>query len=151
MQDVEIFAGFETDSATGSDGDLGPGARVAAHAGFARFDGKYAEAAQLDAIVGSQGFLHGFKDSVHGGLRLGSRKAGAIDDTLNQVLLNQTDRPFLRRTACAASEPVCSEVNGRRGAFRLSMPGGNRRAYAPGPLAAKRSLIEAFSLRAHDR
>jgi len=83
VENLEVFAWLEADGFAGGDGDLGASARVAADAGFARLYGEDAEAAELDAVAVAEGFLHGFKDGIDGGLRLGTWKAGALDYPLD--------------------------------------------------------------------
>ncbi len=92
-QDLEVFAGFEADGFAGVDADLGAGAGVAAYAGLAGLDGEDAEAAQFDAVVLGEGGLHGFEDGVDGGFGLDAREAGALHDSLDEVLFDQADSP----------------------------------------------------------
>ena len=99
VEELKIFAGLEADGFAGGDGDFGAGAGVAADAGFAGLDGEDAEAAEFDAVACAQGLLHGFEDGVHGGFCLGARKAGAFNDPLDEVLLDQWVSP-----SCAESE-----------------------------------------------
>ncbi len=94
---MEFFAGFEADCFAGGDGDLGAGAGVAANAGLAGLDGEDAEAAELDAVFGGEGVLHGLEDGVHGRLGLDAGEAGAFDDALNQVLFDHEIEPAFQR------------------------------------------------------
>ena len=89
VDDLEVFAGFEADGFAGGDGDFGSGAGIAADAGFAGLDGEDAEAAELDAIAFDHGLLHGVEDGVDGGFRFGADDAGALDDTLDEILFDQ--------------------------------------------------------------
>src|SRR5262249_20586852 len=68
--------------------DLGPGARIAPNAGFARTHIENAKSTQLNALPLGQGFLHAFKDCFHGqlGLRLGD--AGFVDHFVDDIELN---------------------------------------------------------------
>lgn len=91
---LQILAGFEADGAAGGDIDAGAGAGVAAYAGFARFHGKNAEAAQLDAFAAAQRTLHGVEDGIDGCLGLVARQTGALHDTLDEILFDQAQTPF---------------------------------------------------------
>jgi len=90
---VQLFTGLEADSFAGGNADLGAGAGVAADAGFAGFDGEDAESAKLDAVAFAEGFLHGFKDGVDGGLCLDTGEPGSFYDTLDEVLFDQSGSP----------------------------------------------------------
>jgi hypothetical protein len=92
VQQVELFTGLEADCLARSDGDFGAGARIAADAGFARLDGKDAEAAKFDAITGDKSLLHAFEDGVYRSLCFGSWQAGAFNNPLYKILLNHLGR-----------------------------------------------------------
>ena len=85
---MEFLAGLEANGFAWCDGYLGTGARVAADSGFARFDGKYTEAAEFDTIACYEGLLHAVEDCVNGRLCLGSWQPGAFNNPLYKVLLN---------------------------------------------------------------
>jgi len=89
IQQVQFFAGFEAHSLAGGNADLGSGTRVAANAGLARLDGEDAKATELNAVACDEGLLHAFEDGVNGSLRLGSRKPGPLDDSLDEILFDQ--------------------------------------------------------------
>jgi hypothetical protein len=89
VEDLEVFAWLEADGLAGGDGDLGAGAGVAADAGFAGLYGEDAEAAELDAVAGAEGGLHGLKDGVDGGFGLGAGEAGTFHYSLDEILLDQ--------------------------------------------------------------
>jgi hypothetical protein len=86
---VELFAGLEAHSLSWGDCDLGTGAGIAAHAGFTRFDGEDAEAAELNAVAFAERLFHGLEDGINGGFRLDAWKPGAFDNSLDEVLLDQ--------------------------------------------------------------
>jgi hypothetical protein len=100
---VKVFARLEAYSLAGRDADLGASSRVAADAGFARLDGKDAEASQLDAFAGDQGLLHASKDGVDRTLRLRSGKSGTLDDPLDKVLFDQIGPPLSRKLQTAGN------------------------------------------------
>ena len=87
---MELFAGLEPNRFPGSDADLGSGAWVPANAGLACTHAEDPKAAQFDALTGRQGLLESFKDSVHRSLCLGAGQPCALDDVMNDVLLNQS-------------------------------------------------------------
>ncbi len=86
---VQFLARLEADCLPGSDADLGSGTRIAANAGFAGADAEYSETAQLDALAGGQRLLQSFEDSINRSFRLGARKAGTLDDMVDDILLDQ--------------------------------------------------------------
>ncbi len=88
--------GLKRTALAGRNGNLRAGARVAANAGLAGADAEDAEAAQLDAVACGERLLEPFEDRIHGGLSLGARQAGTLDNVMYDVLLNQ------RRTLSAA-------------------------------------------------
>ena len=89
VEDLEVFAGLEADCLAGGDGDLGACAGIAADAGLAWLDSKDPKAAKLDTVALAESGLHGFKDAVHGRFGLGAGEAGALDYSLDEVLLDQ--------------------------------------------------------------
>jgi hypothetical protein len=89
VDQVKVFAWLKTHSLAGRDTDLGAGARVASHPGLTGFDGKDAEASQLDSVALGQRALHGLEDGVYGGLGLDARESRAFDDPLDEILLDQ--------------------------------------------------------------
>ena len=94
LEGLEVFAGFEADGAAGGDVDFCAGAGIAADARFAGFYGEDAEAAEFDAVALGEGGLHGAEDGVDRGFGLGAGQAGALDDALDEVLLDQAGTPF---------------------------------------------------------
>ncbi len=96
VEEVEVFAWLEADGFSGFDGDLCAGAGVAADAGFAGLDGEDAEAAELDAVACDHALLHAEEDGVYGGLGLDAGEAGALDDALDEILLDHPVTPFGR-------------------------------------------------------
>lgn len=92
---MKVFAGLEADGFAGFDGDFGSCAGVAAYAGFAGFDGENAEATKLNAVAGDHALFHAEEDGVYGGLGLDAGKAGALDDFLDEILLDHPES-FLR-------------------------------------------------------
>ena len=69
------------------------GARIAADAGFARFHGEDAEAAQFDAVALLQRALHLLEHGLHGHLGFGLGDAGLVDDFVDDVELDQNAPP----------------------------------------------------------
>ena len=89
VEEVQLFTGLEPDGLAGSDADLGASPRIAADAGLAWLDGEDAKAAKLDPVARDEGLLHGFEDGINSGLRFGSGKTGPLDDSLDEILLDQ--------------------------------------------------------------
>src|SRR5271154_5073717 len=69
---LEFLAGFEAYGFAGGDADFFAGARVAANAGFARFDAEDAKAAKFDALAAAQRHFERLEDGLHGLLRFGA-------------------------------------------------------------------------------
>jgi len=88
VEEVQFFAGLEANGFAGRDADFGTGAGVAADARLAGLDGEDAEAAQLNAVAFAEGGLHGVEDDIHGSFCLGPWKTCALDNPLNQILLD---------------------------------------------------------------
>ena len=86
---MKLFAGFEPYSLAWGDAHLSACAGIAANAGFAGADAENAKSAQFDALARGQGLLQALKDRIHGCLRLGPWKAGALDYVMDDVLFNQ--------------------------------------------------------------
>ncbi len=87
---MELFAGFESNRFPGCDADLGSGTRIPANPGLAGAHTEDPKPAQFDALAGRQGLLESFKDSVHRSLCLGAGQPCALNDVMNDVLLNQS-------------------------------------------------------------
>jgi hypothetical protein len=86
---VQFLARLETHRFAGCDADLGSGAGIATDAGLASANAENAKSAQFDTLTGSQGLFEAFEDGIHSCLGLGAGKAGALDDVMYDVLLNQ--------------------------------------------------------------
>ena len=89
FQGMKFLARFKADSFSRSDAHLGAGARITADACFAGADAENAKSAQFNALTGGQGLLEALENGIHRSLRLGPRKAGALDYMMDDVLLNQ--------------------------------------------------------------
>ena len=89
IEEMELLTRLEANSLAGSDADLGASPRIAADAGLAWLDGEDAKAAKLDPVARDEGLLHGFEDGINSGLRFGSGKTGPLDDSLDEILLDQ--------------------------------------------------------------
>jgi len=89
---MQLFAGLEADRLAGGDGDLGTRSWVAAYAGLARFYGKNAESAKLNAVARDEGRLHALEDCVYCGLCFRSWQAGTLNNPLYKILLNHLGR-----------------------------------------------------------
>ena len=89
VQGMEFFSRFETDCFAGGDTDFSSGAGIAADPGFACADAEDAKSAQFDALSRGQSLFEALENRIHGGLCLGSRQAGALDNVMDDVLLNQ--------------------------------------------------------------
>ena len=99
IQGVEFFPRLESDGLAGGNADFRSGPGVAADARFAGPDAEDAEAAQFDAVAGGQGLFEAFKDGVHGGFRFGAGQPGALNDVMNDVLLDQSVYPIGEESA----------------------------------------------------
>ena len=86
---MKLLAWLESHGFTRSDAHLGTGAWITANAGFAGADAENAESAQFDTLTGGQGLLEALENGIHRSLRLGPGKAGALDNMMDDVLLNQ--------------------------------------------------------------
>ena len=92
---VQLLAGLEAYGFAGGDADFGAGARIATDAGLARADAEDAETAEFDTFSCCEGFFEALKHRIDGRFCLGSRKACALDDLMNNVLLDQCRRPLM--------------------------------------------------------
>jgi hypothetical protein len=86
---MKFLAGLEAHSLAWGDAYFGSGAGIAANAGFAGADAENAKSAQFDALACGQSLLQALENRIHGRLRLGPRKAGALDYVMDDVLFNQ--------------------------------------------------------------
>jgi hypothetical protein len=94
VQGVELFAWLESDGFAGGNADFRSGSWVAADACLARTDAENTEAAQFNAISRGQGLFEAFKNGVHGGFRFGAGQPGALNDVMNDILLDQSVYPI---------------------------------------------------------
>jgi hypothetical protein len=62
---MKFFAGLEANCFAWSNGDFSAGSGIASNAGFAWFDGKDPETAQLDSVARDEGLLHAVEDGVY--------------------------------------------------------------------------------------
>ncbi len=99
IESMQLFAGLEADCFTGGDADFGPGAGVAADAGFARTNTEDAETAKFNAIPAGEGVFQSFEHCIHGSFRLGPRQACPLDDVVDNILLDQCRCPFMSNIA----------------------------------------------------
>jgi hypothetical protein len=95
VQQVQLFAGLETDCFSGSDADLCAGPGVAADARLSGFDGEDTKAPEFNPVAGDERLLHAVEDGIDGCFRLGSGKPGPFNDALDEILLDQERVPFL--------------------------------------------------------
>ena len=86
---MQFLAGLETHSLAWGNADLGPGAGIAADAGFAGANAENAKSAQFDALAGGEGLLQALEDRIHSSFCLRARQAGALDNLMDDVLFNQ--------------------------------------------------------------
>jgi hypothetical protein len=89
FQCVKLLAWLKTHGFAGSDVDFGPGAGIAANAGFAGADAEDAKSAQFNALAGRQSLLEALEDRVHRSFSLGARQARALNHVVNDVLFDQ--------------------------------------------------------------
>ena len=100
IQGVKLFARLEANGLARRDADFRSGPGVAANARLAGPDAEDAEAAQFNAVAGCQSLFEALKDGVHGGFRFGAGQPGALNDVMNDILLDQ----------CVY--PICEEIFG---------------------------------------
>src|ERR1700750_3277325 len=93
VQQMQFFSRLEANCFAGSDGDFGSGSGVASDSGLARFDGKYAKAAEFDAVASDQRLLHALENSVHRSLCFCAWQAGALNYPLYKILLYHCGPP----------------------------------------------------------
>ena len=86
---MEFLARLESDGLAGGNADLGSGPRIAADAGLAGADAEDAKPAQFNALAGRQSLLQALEDRIHRRFGLGAGQARALDDVMDDVLLNQ--------------------------------------------------------------
>ena len=86
---MQFFTGLEAYGLSRRDADLGAGSGIAADAGFAGADAENAESAQFDTLAGGKSLLEALEDGIHRGFCLGPRQARALDNMMDDVLLNQ--------------------------------------------------------------
>ena len=89
LQHMKFFAGLEAHCLAGCDADLGTGAGIAADTSFAGPNAEDAEAAQFDAFAGGESLFETLEDRIYGSLCLSSGETRALDDMMNDVLLDQ--------------------------------------------------------------
>jgi hypothetical protein len=86
---MQFLAWLEAHGFTRCDAHLGASAGITANAGFAGADAENAKSAQFDALTGGQGLFQALENGIHRSLCLGAGKAGALDNMMDDVLLNQ--------------------------------------------------------------
>jgi hypothetical protein len=86
---VQLFTGLEANGLAGGNGDFRAGAGIASHAGLAGLYGEDAEAAQFNAVSLAKSLFHGLEDGIDSGFRLDAWKSGALNYSLDEVLLDQ--------------------------------------------------------------
>ena len=89
---MKLFARLEANCLARGNRNFSTCSGIAANAGFPWFDGKDAEAAQLDAVARDEGLLHAVEDRVHSRLRFGSWQSGTLNNPLYKILLNHLGR-----------------------------------------------------------
>jgi hypothetical protein len=90
---MQFLARLETNSLAWSDGDFGPGPRVAANARLARAHIEHPKAAQLYTVAGSESFLEALKYRVDRRFRFVAGQSGFRDDLMDDVLFYQCLSP----------------------------------------------------------
>src|SRR5712691_95004 len=88
LQRLQVFAWLKPNSLSWRDVHFGTGTRVPADAGLPRLDRKYAEAAQLDPIVGLEGILHTVEDRIHCLFRLCLAHSRPLYDLIHEIEFN---------------------------------------------------------------
>ena len=89
FEGVQLFAGLEANRLAGSNADFGAGTWIAPDAGLACADAEDTKSAQFDAFASGESLFQSLEDRVDGGLRLGSGQTGALDNVMDNVLLDQ--------------------------------------------------------------
>ena len=86
---MQFLPWLKAHSLSGGDADLGAGAGIAADAGFAGANTENAESAQFDALACGQSSLEALENRIDCGLRLCAGQACALDDLMDDILLDQ--------------------------------------------------------------
>ena len=147
VQRMQFLARFKAYCLAGGDAYLGAGTWVAADAGFACADAEDAKSAQFDALTGGESLFKALEDRIHRGLCLGAGQARALDNMMDDVLLNQrsnltgaTGMTVLRRTELMLQDlhRLWNSINGSKQFFNAGKPvaGG----WAAGPEAVVGAL-----------
>jgi hypothetical protein len=93
---MKFFAGLKSHGFTRGYAHFRASARIAADTGFARTNAENTEAAQFNAISGGESFFESLKNSIDSGFSLGSRQTSALDHVMDNILLDQCRRPFVK-------------------------------------------------------
>lgn len=89
IQCMQLFAWLKAHCLARSDTDFGAGAGITTDTGLAGADAEHTKSAQLDALSGCESLLQTLEDRIHCRFRLGAGQARALDDTMDNVLLDQ--------------------------------------------------------------
>ena len=85
LKRLQVFAWLEPHGFSGRDIHFRARSRVPADTGLPRLYGKYAEAAQLDPIVGLEGILHTIEDRIHCLFRLCLAHSRPLYDLIHEI------------------------------------------------------------------
>ncbi len=89
IQRVQLLARLESHSLPRRNAYLGAGPRVAPDPRLPRPNAENAKSAQLNPVACSQGLLQSFKYRVNCCFGLRSRQAGALNNVMDEILLDQ--------------------------------------------------------------
>jgi len=93
VEQMQFFAGLETDGASRRYGNFRTGTRVTSNPCFPGFHAEYAKAAQFNSVSGGERIFHAGEDGIHSGLGFHSRQPGAFRNFMNYILFDQMSVP----------------------------------------------------------
>jgi hypothetical protein len=100
LQRLQVFTWLEAHGLSRGDIHFGAGSRVPADTGLPGLDGKNAEAAQLNPIVGLERILHTVEDRIDRLFRFCFADSRALNDLIHEIKFDHWDLPLLSvRTA----------------------------------------------------
>jgi hypothetical protein len=85
LQRLQVLAWLETYGLSGRDIHFGTCPRVSADTGLPRLNRKYAEASQLDPIIGLQSVFHAVEDGIYGLLSFRLAHSRPLNDLIHKI------------------------------------------------------------------
>jgi len=94
IQQMKLFSRLEPYRLARSDAHLRTRPRVTPDSRLSRLHRKHPETTQLDPLTRDERLLHAVEDCVDSRLRLRPRKSGPLNNSLNEILLDQDGGAF---------------------------------------------------------